>query len=72
MGLVEPGKLSLDNTLQKSFPNFPTQGNHVTVRLPGTGFRQHRRLIFSSNRFVQSRSSTRLSSRRAGSMSEPT
>src|SRR5689334_19042065 len=32
MRLVEQGKVSLDDTLQKSLPNFPTQGNRVTVR----------------------------------------
>src|SRR5689334_23639037 len=32
MKLMEQGKLSLDDTLQKFLPNFPTQGNHVTVR----------------------------------------
>jgi CubicO group peptidase (beta-lactamase class C family) len=32
MRLVEQGKLSLDDTLQKFLPNFPTQGNRVTVR----------------------------------------
>jgi CubicO group peptidase (beta-lactamase class C family) len=32
MRLVEQGKLSLDDTLQKLLPNFPTQGNRVTVR----------------------------------------
>src|SRR5688500_13401031 len=32
MRLMEQGKLSLDDTLQKFFPNFPTQGNRVTVR----------------------------------------
>jgi CubicO group peptidase (beta-lactamase class C family) len=32
MRLMEQGKLSLDDTLQKFLPNFPTQGNHVTVR----------------------------------------
>jgi D-alanyl-D-alanine carboxypeptidase len=30
--LMEQGKLSLDDTLQKFLPNFPTQGNRVTVR----------------------------------------
>lgn len=32
MRLMEQGKLSLDDTLQKFLPDFPTQGNHVTVR----------------------------------------
>ena len=32
MRLAEQGKLSLDDTLQKFLPNFPTQGNRVTVR----------------------------------------
>lgn len=32
MRLVEQGKLSLDDTLQKFLPTFPTQGNRVTVR----------------------------------------
>jgi D-alanyl-D-alanine carboxypeptidase len=32
MRLMEQGKLSLDDTLQKFFPNFPSQGNRVTVR----------------------------------------
>ena len=32
MRLVEQGKVSLDDTLQKFLPNFPTQGNRVTVR----------------------------------------
>jgi D-alanyl-D-alanine carboxypeptidase len=32
MRLMEQGKLALDDTLQKFFPNFPTQGNRVTVR----------------------------------------
>src|SRR5687768_4067935 len=32
MRLAEQGKLSLDDTLQKFFPAFPTQGNRVTVR----------------------------------------
>jgi CubicO group peptidase (beta-lactamase class C family) len=32
MRLVEQGKVSLDDTLQKFLPNFPVQGNHVTVR----------------------------------------
>ena len=32
MRLAEQGKLSLDDTLQKFFPDFPTQGNRVTVR----------------------------------------
>ena len=32
MRLMEQGKLSLDDTLQKFFPNFPAQGNRVTVR----------------------------------------
>ena len=32
MKLIEQGKLTLDDTLQKFFPNFPTQGNRVTVR----------------------------------------
>jgi D-alanyl-D-alanine carboxypeptidase len=32
MRLVEQGKLSLDDTLQKFLPNFPSQGNRVTVR----------------------------------------
>jgi CubicO group peptidase (beta-lactamase class C family) len=32
MRLMEQGKLSLDDTLQKFLPNFPAQGNHVTVR----------------------------------------
>ena len=32
MRLMEQGKLSLDDTLQKFLPNFPTQGNRVTVR----------------------------------------
>ena len=32
MRLMEQGKLSLDDTLQKFLPTFPTQGNHVTVR----------------------------------------
>ena len=32
MRLMEQGKLSLDDTLQKFLPDFPTQGNRVTVR----------------------------------------
>ena len=32
MRLMEQGKLSLDDTLQKFFPDFPAQGNRVTVR----------------------------------------
>src|SRR5689334_13873734 len=32
MRLMEQGKLSLDDTLQKFLPNFPAQGNRVTVR----------------------------------------
>lgn len=32
MRLMEQGKLSLDDTLQKFLPNFPAQGNHVTIR----------------------------------------
>src|SRR5690349_14259928 len=32
MRLMEQGKLSLDDTIQKFLPNFPTQGNRVTVR----------------------------------------
>jgi len=32
MRLMEQGKLSLDDTLQKFLRNFPTQGNRVTVR----------------------------------------
>jgi CubicO group peptidase (beta-lactamase class C family) len=32
MRLMEQNKLSLDDTLQKFLPNFPSQGNHVTVR----------------------------------------
>ena len=32
MRLMEQGKLSLDDTLQKFLPNFPSQGNRVTVR----------------------------------------
>jgi len=32
MRLVEQGKISLDDTLQKFLPNFPAQGNHVTIR----------------------------------------
>jgi len=32
MKLIEQGKLSLDDTLQKFLPNFPTQRNRVTVR----------------------------------------
>lgn len=32
MRLMEQGKLSLDDTLQKFLPAFPTQGNRVTVR----------------------------------------
>jgi D-alanyl-D-alanine carboxypeptidase len=32
MKLMEQGKLSLDDTLQKFLPNFPTHGNRVTVR----------------------------------------
>ena len=32
MRLIEQGKLTLDDTLQKFVPNFPTQGNRVTVR----------------------------------------
>jgi CubicO group peptidase (beta-lactamase class C family) len=32
MRLIEQGKLSLDDTLQKFLPNFPAQGNRVTVR----------------------------------------
>ena len=32
MRLMEQGKLSLDDTLQKFFPTFPAQGNRVTVR----------------------------------------
>ncbi|MHB1328438.1 MAG: serine hydrolase domain-containing protein, partial [Gemmatimonadales bacterium] len=32
MRLMEQGKLSLDDTLQKFLPSFPTQGNRVTVR----------------------------------------
>jgi D-alanyl-D-alanine carboxypeptidase len=32
MRLMEQGKLSLDDTLQKFLPNVPTQGNRVTLR----------------------------------------
>lgn len=32
MRLIEQGKLSLDDTLQKFLPTFPTQGNRVTIR----------------------------------------
>jgi len=32
MRLMEQGKLSLDDTLQKFLPSFPAQGNRVTVR----------------------------------------
>jgi len=32
MRLMEQGKLSLDDTLQKFIPTFPTQGNRVTIR----------------------------------------
>ena len=32
MRLMEQGKLSLDDTLQKFLPSYPTQGNRVTVR----------------------------------------
>jgi D-alanyl-D-alanine carboxypeptidase len=32
MRLVEQGKLSLDDTLQKFLPGFPSQGNRVTIR----------------------------------------
>ncbi|AHG91584.1 beta-lactamase [Gemmatirosa kalamazoonensis] len=32
MRLMEQGKLSLDDTLQKFLPGFPTQGNRVTIR----------------------------------------
>lgn len=32
MRLAEQGKLSLDDTLQKFLPNFPSQGNRVTIR----------------------------------------
>ena len=32
MRLMDQGKLTLDDTLQKFFPNFATQGNRVTVR----------------------------------------
>jgi CubicO group peptidase (beta-lactamase class C family) len=32
MRLMEQGKLTLDDTLQKFLPNFPAQGNRVTVR----------------------------------------
>jgi CubicO group peptidase (beta-lactamase class C family) len=32
MRLMEQGKLSLDDTLQKFLPNVPSQGNHVTIR----------------------------------------
>ncbi len=32
MRLKEQGKLSLDDTLQKFFPNYPAQGKRVTVR----------------------------------------
>jgi CubicO group peptidase (beta-lactamase class C family) len=32
MRLMEQGKLSLDDTLRKFLPDFPTQGNRVTVR----------------------------------------
>ena len=32
MRLEEQGKLSLDDTLQKFLPNYPTQGNRVTIR----------------------------------------
>jgi len=32
MRLAEQGKLSLDDTLQKFLPDFPSQGNRVTVR----------------------------------------
>src|SRR6478672_7842825 len=32
MRLMEQGKLSLDDTLQKFLPNFPAQGNRVTIR----------------------------------------
>jgi len=33
MRLAEQGKLSIDDTLQKFLPSFPTQGNRVTIRL---------------------------------------
>lgn len=32
MRLVEQGKLSLDDSLQRFFPNYPAQGNRVAVR----------------------------------------
>jgi len=32
MRLAEQGKLSIDDTLQKFLPSFPTQGNRVTIR----------------------------------------
>jgi CubicO group peptidase (beta-lactamase class C family) len=32
MRLMEQGKLTLDDTVQKFLPNFPTQGNRVTIR----------------------------------------
>lgn len=32
MRLMEQGKLSLDDTIQRFLPDFPTQGNRVTVR----------------------------------------
>jgi CubicO group peptidase (beta-lactamase class C family) len=32
MRLVEQGKLSLDDTLRKFLPDYPTQGNRVTIR----------------------------------------
>ena len=32
MRLMEQGKLTLDDTLQKFLPNVPPQGNHVTIR----------------------------------------
>jgi CubicO group peptidase (beta-lactamase class C family) len=32
MRLIEQGKLSLDDTLQKFFPTYPTNGNRITIR----------------------------------------